>query len=85
MFVEDDFDNIYNQILQNSSELTDLVLQAKDLTFNYELLKTDIIDICSNPHDVDLKILHLREKFYILIKTLNQINKQISKLIFQST
>ena len=83
--MSDNVDDIFNEIVSNHydkvSELNALIMEAKDLTAQYEYIRQDIVDIYTDSSVDDTKILQLHENFARLLRNINSINKELFSII----
>lgn len=80
-----DIDEIFNQVIDNFhddvSQVNALVMEAKDLTSQYENIRKSIVDIYTNPSSDNSKLIELNENFVRLLKNFNSLNEELYQII----
>jgi predicted nuclease with TOPRIM domain len=83
--VSKDIDEIFNQVIDNFhddvSQVNALVMEAKDLTSQYENIRKSIVDIYTNPSSDNSKLIELNENFVRLLKNFNSLNEELYQII----
>jgi uncharacterized coiled-coil DUF342 family protein len=78
-------DEIFNEVIDNFhddiSQVNALVMEAKDLSSQYENIRKDIVEIYSNPSSSNSKIIELHENFVRLLKHFNSLNQELFQII----
>jgi hypothetical protein len=79
--VDEIFNEVVNDFHDDVSLVNSLVMEAKDLSSQYENIRKNIIDIYTNPSLDNSKIIELNENFVKLLKNFNSLNQELFQII----
>jgi uncharacterized coiled-coil DUF342 family protein len=79
--VNEIFNEVVNEFHDDVSHVNDIVMEAKDLSSQYENIRKNIIDIYTNPSLDNSKIIELNENFVKILKNFNSLNQELFQII----
>jgi len=78
-------DEVIGELKEKSSDLNALLMEAKDLCAQYDHVKKDVVNICKTSSPTEDYVIQMRERFYVLVKRINSLNKEIFDIIFKTS